>query len=222
MKQYRIELHGQTPLIMHGDNLAFTERIKQWREDPANKEHSVAGDDRSPAWTWLGYLYHNRKVVGMPADNLMTMLREGGAKVKTGAGRETYKKHTQSGIIIDGEQWDLVIDGECVDVAPFDDLLNERDFAKHMDLAEKHGFELLIKRATVGRAKHVRVRPMFRTWKLVGSLTVIDEELSGLTPQVLETILNQAGALVGLGDWRPSSPSKSGTFGRFTPEVVPA
>jgi hypothetical protein len=44
----------------------------------------------------------------------------------------------------------------------------------------------------------------------------MDEEMSGLTQPILETVLNQAGALCGLGDWRPSSPN-SGTFGRFTP-----
>jgi hypothetical protein len=48
---------------------------------------------------------------------------------------------------------------------------------------------------------------------------VLDEDISGLSLRVLQTILSQAGAMCGLGDWRPSSPSKSGTFGRFEATV---
>ena len=221
MDRYSVTLTGLTPLLMHWDNMTFGEKVKAWRDDPANKELSQAGDDRSPSWSWIGYLYHNTKTVGMPSDNLMTMLREGGAKVKTGGKNgETYKKHTQSGILVDQEQFDLLIDGKPVPVAGLQSLIGENDFQKHLEAAEKLGFELLVKRAKIGQAKHVRVRPLFRKWELVGSLTVIDAELSGIDKRALETILNQAGALVGLGDWRPSSPSKSGTFGRFAPKVT--
>ncbi len=219
MGQYKITLKGLSPLLMHADNMTFDESLKDWRRDPANKEGSVVADDRSPAWAWLGYAYHDRKVFGMPGDNLMTMLREGGAKLKTGAGKETYKKHTQSGIMLDQQQFTLLVGGEPVPVGPFNELIGVNDFVQHIERAEAHGFELLVKRATVGRAKHVRVRPMFREWTLVGSLTVIDTELSGLTKDVLLTILNQAGALCGLGDWRPSSPFSSGNFGRFEPAI---
>lgn len=52
-----------------------------------------------------------------------------------------------------------------------------------------------------------------------GSLTVLDEELTGITQDILTTILNQAGALCGLGDWRPSSPIACGTFGKFAPTI---
>jgi len=215
MNQYRLTLEGLTPLIMHKDNLGFGEKIRAWQKDPANKEHSVAGDDRSPPWSWLGFLYHNRKVVGIPADNLMTMLREGGAKVKTGRSTETYKKHTQSGIAIDQEQFALLAGDREIAVKPLNDLIGEMDFNRHLDTAEKAGFELLVKRAKVGQSKHVRVRPMFRQWIAVGTFTVMDEELSGLTQIVLQTILNQAGALCGLGDWRPSSPKSPGSYGKF-------
>lgn len=163
----------------------------------------MAGDDRSPAWTWLGYAYHNTRVLGIPADNLMTVLREGGCKVKN-TGKETYKKQTQSGILIDQEQWDLVVNGKPIPVAQLSGLIGCNDFQKHLDAVEALGFELLVKRAKIGQAKHVRVRPLFRQWQAVGTLTVLDSELTGLTKNVLELILNQAGALCGLGDWRPA------------------
>lgn len=220
MDQYNVILNGVTPLLLHADNLGFSEKVKRWQKDPANKEASVAGDDRSPAWIWLGYLYQNKKVVGMPSDNLMTMLREGGAKVKTGR-QETFKKQTQSGILIDQEQWTLRVgpNGDEIKVADLNHLLGVSDFDQHLEVVEKLGFELLVKRAKVGTQKHVRVRPMFRTWAVEGTLTVLDAEVYGITKEILKTILNQAGALIGLGDWRPSSPRSSGTFGKFTSEI---
>lgn len=217
MNQYRLTISGLSPLLMHKDNVPFSERVVRWRKDPANKELSERGDDRSPAWTWVGYLYHDTKHIGMDADNLMTMFREGGAKV-INKGTETYKKQTQSGILIDGQQFDLLIGGKKVPAKPLLDLAwTENDFVKHLETAESLGFELNVKRAKIGQSKHIRVRPMFREWTLVGTFTIIDEELTGLTEPVLRTILNQAGALCGLADWRPSSPKSSGTFGTFSP-----
>ena len=220
MKQYQVELIGQTPLIMHKDNLSYGEKIKAWQKEPENKALSVSGDDRSPAWTWIGYLYHDGVTIGIDSDNIMTMLREGGSKVLTGKGKETYKKATQSGILIDQQQFSLFANGKQIKFSKISKLIENNNFAEHIETAEKLGFELLVKRAKIGASKHVRVRPLFRNWTAIGSITVIDEELSGLTKTVLETILRQAGALVGLCDWRPSSPKASGTFGRFTSVVT--
>lgn len=219
MKQYKITLQGLTPLLMHNDNLSFSEKLTQWRKSPENKEISKVADDRSPAWTWIGYLYHDGKNIGINSDNIMTMLREGGAKV-INRGKETYKKQTQSGIMLDQQQFDIYVnDNLCnVPIEKIKPLIGDLDFSKHIDIVESLGFELLVKRAKIGRAKHIRVRPMFRDWVAVGTITVLDEELSGITETVLNTILNQAGALCGLCDWRPSSPS-SGTFGKFTPTI---
>jgi len=219
MKQYQVTITGQTPLLMHSDNLAFGEKIIKWRKEPANKELSKAGDDRSPALTWISYLYHDGKEIGIPSDNLMTALREGGAKV-INKGKETYKKQTQSGIMIDQQQFRLLVNGNVVPVSRINPLIGENDFNVHLELAESLGFELLVKRAKIGNAKHVRVRPLFREWQAVGSVTILDEELTGLYQDTLEKILAQAGALCGLCDWRPSSPKSSGTFGKFTSELT--
>jgi len=218
MKRYKIEMTGNSPLIMHKDNIAFGEKVKLWSKDPANKGISVAGDDRTPPWVWIGYTYHDGKQVGVPSDNLMTMLREGGAKVPK-RGKETYKKQTQSGIMLDQEQFPLTIYGQPVLVEPINNLIGNMEFTDHLAVAESLGFELLVKRAVIGRAKHIRVRPMFRQWELNGSLTVLDEEMSGLTKEVLEMVFLHAGAACGLGDWRPSSGS-SGTFGRFETRIT--
>jgi len=218
MEQYKVTLKGLTPLLMHQDNIAFNEKISAWQRAPENKEYSVSGDDRSPAWVWLGYVYHDGNVIGVPSDNLMTMIREGAAKVLTGKGKETYKKQSQAGIMIDQQQWTLYVNGAEVPIDPFQGLIGNNTFTDHLDMAEENGFELLVKRAKIGRSKHIRVRPLFREWVLDGSLTVIDHEISGITEDVLRIIMNQAGAMCGLGDWRPSSPN-SGTFGKFEPVI---
>jgi hypothetical protein len=217
-KQYRITLIGRSPLLMHRDNVCFGEKLKIWRDAPENKAISVNGDDRSPAWTWIGSLYEDSRVVGIDADNVMTMLREGGAKVKTGNRQETFKKQTQSGICLDQPLWPVTIDGASIPFKPITGLIGNNDFAAHMELAESLHFELFVKRARIGQSKHVRVRPLFRRWVAQGSLTVLDEEISRLGQKQLELILNQAGALCGIGDWRPSSGS-SGTYGTFSAQV---
>ena len=53
----------------------------------------------------------------------------------------------------------------------------------------------------------------------VGTAT-LDEPEHGLTQEVLQKILNKAGSLCGLGDWRPSSRTP-GQFGRFSATVEP-
>lgn len=220
MKQYSVTLHGASPLLLHRDNLSFYEKVKAWQIDPQNKEYSKAGDDRSPAWTWIGCLYSDGQHVGIDSDNLMTMLREGGARLKTGNKNETYKKQTQYGLFVDQIQFDLLVSGKKIPVAPINEYIGNMDFYAHEAFAEQQGFELFVKRSKIGQAKHVRVRPMFRDWTAIGSITVIDEEQSGLTRGVLQRILDLAGGMCGLGDWRPSSKTP-GSFGKFTATLDP-
>ena len=220
MQRYKVTLIGETPMLWHRDNIDFDDDLLVWRKDPANKDKSKAGDDRTPAWTWVGSVYHDGEVLGMPATNLMTMLRQGGAELKTGQGNKTYKSQTQAGLTIDEHQWDLQVgDGVLVPVQPIIDLMDEQDFSVHKDAARDMGFELMIIRAKIGRAKHVRVRPMFRKWQLSGHLTALMPEDDGLTTPTLQTILDYAGIRCGLGDWRPKSPMAPGTYGKFRVEL---
>jgi len=217
MTQYRVTLNSISPLIMHQDNLPFAEAVGEWLTDPANKmQKGKGGDDRRPAWTWLGYVYHDEQRLTIPADNLMTCIREGATKVLTGKGKETFKRASQSGLMLDDFHWPLTIYDREIPWAPLKALLGNLDFSAHMAAAEALGFELLVKRAKIQNSKHVRVRPLFRSWSAGGTFTVMDEEISGLTAETLFRIWCQAGALCGLGDWRPSSPQSSGKFGKFT------
>ena len=218
MERYQISLEGETPLLLHQDNINFSERVRAWQRE--NRSLSQAGDDRTPAWTWIGSLYHDGKWVGLSSDNIMTMLREGGAKVPTGAKNETYKRQTQSGIVLEEICPPLLVNGKRLEMAPIKALLDEDDFAAHVEAVQEMGFDLLVKRAKVGTSKHIRVRPMFEKWAVITSLMVVDPKESGITQEVLQKILNKAGSLCGLGDWRPSSRTP-GQFGRFSATVEP-
>ena len=218
MERYQIILEGETPLLMHRDNIQFSERVRAWQQE--NRSLSVAGDDRTPAWSWIGSLYDDGEYVGLNADNVMTMLREGGAKVPTGAKNETYKRQTQSGIVLEEICPPLLVNGKRLEMAPISALLDEDVFAAHVEAVQEMGFDLLVKRAKVGTSKHIRVRPMFEKWAVITSLMVVDPKESGITREVLQKILNKAGSLCGLGDWRPSSRTP-GQFGRFKATVEP-
>lgn len=216
--RYKITLTGKQPLLLHRDNIDWQQRLLAWRTDPANKKKSVPGDDRSPGWTWIGSLYVSEGKLVVDSDNLMTMLREGGARCpQPGRAGKTYKRETQSGIVIDSLAWPLIVGGNSIPSAQFEELANEDDFGKHQAAAEKAGFTLFVKRARVGQAKHVRVRPRFDSWQLCGTLTVLDTDT--ITDRVISDVLTFAGAYSGLGDWRPSSPKSPGFFGTFTPTI---
>ena len=94
MKRYSITLRGETPMLLRHDNLSWAEAMKAWEMDPANTKGNVKGDDRSPAWRWIGNLYVEKDFIVIPSDNLMTTLREGGAKCPTGKGQKTFKNQT--------------------------------------------------------------------------------------------------------------------------------
>jgi hypothetical protein len=67
------------------------------------------------------------------------------------------------------------------------------------------------KGVAIQKSRVIRVRPMFPTgWSLQFTLE-FDESI--LNPKSLEKAMTDAGALIGLGDWRPK-------FGRFLVEVA--
>jgi hypothetical protein len=218
LRTYEVTITGLSDLLHHYDNVAWSDQMRRWREDPANKSKSVSGDDRSPACTWLGNLYHDGTHITIPSDNLMRCLLEGGAQVPVPGGKngKTFKSQTQSGMLVVEEHWPLLIDGKPIAVKPLLDLAREDDFDAHFEACRAAGFALHVKRAKIGAAKHVRVRPRFSRWSARGTLQVWDQQLK---LSALVDILRLAGTNKGIGDWRPSSPRAPGPFGRFEAEI---
>jgi hypothetical protein len=217
LRKYSIEIKGTQPLLMHADNIEWSDQMEAWRADPENKKNSKAGDDRSPAWRWLGALYHDEEQIIIPIENVMRSLMEAGAMVPVPGGRsgKTFKSQTQSGIMPTAIGWPITVAGKIVPFAPFKTLIGVADFTAHQAAAKTSGFELFIKRAKIGASKHIRVRPMFSKWAAAGELVVVDDQI---TTSVLETILIYAGRYKGLGDWRPGGKTP-GSFGMFEASV---
>jgi hypothetical protein len=219
MQTYHIKLTASpgSPLLMHADDVEWSDRMEAWRRQAkTNREASKAGDDRSPAWTWIGSLYHDGQRLVMPLANIMRALAEAGAMISVPGSRKSFKDRTQSGIMPLAVGWPLLVKGKEIPFSVIADLAEERDFGKHQQAVAKHGFSLLVKRARIGQAKHIRVRPMFEGWSAAGALRVMDDTI---TPEILQQILSSAGQLKGLGDWRPGGRTP-GTFGMFTAETV--
>src|SRR5262245_21020145 len=218
MRSHTITLTGKTPRLHHCDNIDWADLMDQWKNNPKNKNGSKAGDDRSPAFRWLGALYHDGKVVTVPSDNLMRCFMEGGAMVPVPGGRKgkTFKAQTQSGMLVEGTSWPLLLEGRPISVAPILALQEENNFAVHRQAVERAGFQLFVKRAPVGgKSKHVRVRPQFDHWSTTGVVHVWDDQI---TVEVLRDIVTYAGLYKGIGDWRAGGKTP-GPYGMFTATV---
>lgn len=215
MIRYQVSITGIQPMLHHADSIEWADVMEDWKADKDNKKGSKAGDDRSPAWRWLGSLYHDGTHIIIPTENIMRCLMEGGAMVPTGKGQKTFKSQTQSGIQPTSIGWPLLINGKPISVAKILKLNGEKDFAKHKQAAIDHGFSLFLKRAKIGQSKHVRVRPRFETWGAIGELVVTDEQI---TDRVFNDIFEMSGRYKGLGDWRPGAKTP-GPYGMFKAEV---
>ncbi|MEZ6097264.1 MAG: hypothetical protein R3C03_24075 [Pirellulaceae bacterium] len=76
-------------------------------------------------------------------------------------------------------------------------------------------YEIHSCRAVVQRAGIIRHRPKFNDWGCLLALEVDTEMLPDVS--IVQELLNIAGKIIGVGDWRPE---KLGTFGRFSAEIV--
>lgn len=218
VRVYDIEIIGQQPLLMHADDIEWADKMEEWKNDKDNKKKSKAGDDRTPSYRWVGYVYLDAGKVVIPTENIMRAMMEGAAMVPVPGGRsgKTFKAQSQSGILPVGAGWPLIIDGEELAFGKIEKLKGIETFADHVAAVQELGFRLLVKRARIGQQKHIRVRPMFVDWSARGSVMVQDDQI---TESVLADILSCAGTYKGLGDWRPGSKTP-GTYGTFASKVT--
>lgn len=214
MQSYRFQLNGLTSLLMHHNNIEERDRIEAMRK---RMKGGKPGDDRSPPDTWKGYLYTSDDTgnICVPSENLLTCVLTAGAKVKV-SGKETLKTHSQR-IGFDRLDYDLLVNGKAIAKTSCIEVSGE--FGEHATAVRDLGFRLHVKPCTVGKAKHVRVRPQFSNWSLSGSFEIEDDDANILNLSSLRELFSVAGRLSGLMDWRPSSPTKPGQYGRFTAEV---
>jgi hypothetical protein len=217
VREYRVKICGTTPLLHHADNVEWSDAMEAWRNNPKNKARTKAGDDRTPGFMWIGRLYHDKKVVCIPADNIMVAYRGAGARVPVPGGRsgKTFKQQTQSGMSINELFVPLFSGKKNIPVSKILSLSSEESFPEHLKAVKSLGFCLDVRRAKIGRAKHIRVRPRFDSWNAVFTLSVWDKQI---TDEIVVTLSTFAGSHEGICDWRPSSPTP-GPWGRFEAKV---
>lgn len=117
MQTYQVAITGKTPLLLHHDNLDWADEMEVWKSNPEHSKTSKPGDDRTPAWRWLGCCYHDGKVLGIPQANIMRSLMEGGAMVPVPGGKmeKTFKSQTQSGMSSTDPLWPLQVGGKVIE-----------------------------------------------------------------------------------------------------------
>ena len=210
MNAFRFVLDGVTPLLMHRDDVDAAEAVSLWRDK--NKGKMSPGSDKTPSWTWQTYLYTDGTKVCMPTEIIMAALRNAGSSV-TFKKQKTLKSVSQSGLLIRDEFLRFTF-GEnrnqelfVADLPPLD-----ATYEQNVTFAAKTGFQLFVKRAVVGMAKHIRVRPRFNPWRVTGIVEVIEDTI---TDDMVRSLFSAACNL-GLCDWRPGSKRSPGNFGIFT------
>ena len=213
MTKYEFILTGRTSLLMHADDVEASDELKAWRQASENKNITVPGDDRSPAWTWQTYCYSDGENLSIPSENLMVALRQAGAQIILKR-QKTFKELTQSGMTPESEFLTFTVNGKPVPMAALADMRGDSNFKAQANACRDMGFRLFVKRAKVGQSKHVRVRPRFDTWEARGRMLVTAPEL---TPEVMQRIFELVGN-IGLGDWRPGCKTP-GCFGQFEAKV---
>lgn len=215
-RTFQITLTGSAPLLMHMDNIPWADEMELWKNEAAkNKGTSKAGDDRTPAWRWIGCVYHDAGVIAIPADNLSRCIMEAAANFIV-AKNKTFKEQTQSGMMFTEFGWPLLVDGKTVAMDAITKMRKSNDFHEQEEAVKKLGFSLYIKRAKVGTSKHIRVRPRFPRWSCQGTVQVWDPMI---TEKLLQDMFTFAGERKGLCDWRPGGKTP-GPFGRFTASVT--
>lgn len=208
MDRYTLRVKGLTPLLMHRNPMIDDEEVVL--------SGGKKGDDRYPPDKWKSYLYLEGGRIVMPEANIKAAIEKAGAAISTG-GRKSLKSAAVAGVYFDDPFISLLVGEEAREVSEEDIRSISGEFNAQKGAVRDLGFDIDVRPASIGKAKHVRCRPRFNLWSFEASFEVVLEEL---TAKRLVELFARAGRLVGLCDWRPASPGRPGSFGRFTTEVV--
>jgi hypothetical protein len=231
MRALTLTLSSIAELLMDRDNITFSEDVAQWQKDPANADVQRPGDDRAPAWGWLGKLHYHEKtgMVGIPQGMLGACLRAAATTIPhpTAKGKKSLKEVSQSGLLFTETLFPLYVQQPNTTrwtpiLFPdlFAKLREEDDFATHVEVGRLAGIRVDVRRSRPQfNRSHVRVRPMFGPWRSVVQLTLTDDVL---TDELVLQVFHFAGTYKGLGNWRPSA-GRAGSYGTFqvTPGIAP-
>lgn len=146
---------------------------------------------------WMDTMYTDRQgLLVQPASHIEGAMQKAASSFKMkGKGGKTWKDPVKAYCYVLPDFIPHLRNGECVP-APTADLLNGA--TEYLSVSV---MRVKVQRAAVARSR-LLVAP---GWELAFTMEVQDEQLR---PEVLETVLQEAGRAVGIGDYRPR-------YGRF-------
>jgi len=185
MKQIETTWTGIRPLVLHNGELANprNEFAKAMKEISSKRKKTESDFEAMARLEFEGGLYWDDDIgVHIPTDCLEATIQGGAKKNKLG-------KDVQAAVLVNDEIVPLIYDGPSTVEALFAD-----------------SRFVMQKGAKVGPSRVIRTRPMFPTgWKVKFK---IDFDDTIINESSIRKAMIDAGALVGLCDWRPK-------FGRF-------
>ena len=184
----RISIEGTTPLITHNIRLAnpLDPIAKAMKVISAKRKKTEDDYLQLARLEFEGGLYLDPDVGPfVPGENVEKSIIEGARITKQG-------KQVERGLFVTDNVVPLIYNGPRTP----DDLWADENF-RHTAAVR------------VGQQRVMRTRPVFRTWALD-----VEGELDPglLAPETLQSILEDAGSMVGIGDYRPR-------YGRYAGKI---
>lgn len=192
MKTHTYRITGIRPLVMHNGLMAdptnpLVIKIKSITSKGSKKLTDSDYEERDRLEWEAGLYWHPDFGPAIPSDNIERCIQLGAQKSKKG-------KDVQAAVFCTTE-----------------DIKVEYSGPRDMDAMYEDGRFILRKGVAVQRARIIRIRPMIPTgWSMAFTVEYDDSIVNAST---ITKALVDAGALVGLGDWRPK-------FGRFSVEEI--
>lgn len=190
MKLLNIKITGTRPFLSHADTLS----------DPLNpltKYHKSLSSKRKKTDEDYALLAESQLVTSCYYDEQLGFVMNGEmieACIKSGAKLNKLGKVIDRAIMLTDVVFPMTIKN-CP--ANPQELANNPDF-------------IYAKSVKIGTARVMSYRPIFRDWSVEFGLMFDEEQI---TKEELLMVLENAGNLCGVGDWRPR-------FGRFSVEVI--
>ena len=192
MKQLKVKLIGDAPLIVQADTLADPlHPLKKKMEELTGQRKKTDETHMQIARIEMeGGLYYDARLGPyLPSENLFKCLVEAARLSKSG-------KQIERGTVMVEDKLPLEYDGP-------------RDLQQILD-APQFRYR---KPVVVAKSKTIRVRPIFKDWSCTATIAYEEEIVNEKT---IKDALVMAGRFIGLGNRRPN---KGGSFGRFTVEA---
>lgn len=188
MVTVQVQIKGTRPILQHNGMLANPiDPLTRQVAALAKKKNKTVADYQAllTLEAYAGCWQTADGRLGLPTENVWSAIREAARMTKNG-------KEIERGLSFDpGEVATLIVGGKPCETRAY--------------VEEPSGAHLFIRTVVVSRRRCLRARTIAREWSSTHTFTLMEDvlDLDRFTP-----IIECAGRLIGVGDWRP-------IYGRF-------